>query len=138
MKYRAALISSSFKSDLYKYMAAAINRRSHLCLIINGMPDHVHIFVRMHPAESLSSLVQIIKGSSSKWINHYYPSPQPFRWQEGYGAFSYSKSQIPGVVQYIKNQEQHHRHQSFLAAYQNMLNKYDIIPDASNPLRRPC
>lgn len=134
VKYRAALISDKFKSDLYEYMAANIRRRSHVCIIINGMPDHVHLFIRMHPDESLASLVQYIKGSSSRWINHYYPSQRPFRWQEGYAAFSYSKSQIPRVFQYIKNQEKHHQKKTFQEEYQDMINKYDNPPDATNAL----
>ncbi|RBL89400.1 IS200/IS605 family transposase [Chitinophaga flava] len=129
VKYRATLIEDNFKHELYGYMAANINNRSHRCLIINGMPDHIHILLQMHPSESLSSLMQIIKGSSSRWINAKYCRQQNFKWQEGYSAFSYSQSQIPVVIRYIQNQEKHHQKQTFLEEHKTILNKFNIPYD---------
>ncbi|NML40735.1 IS200/IS605 family transposase [Chitinophaga sp. G-6-1-13] len=135
VKYRVALIDNSIKPDLYKYMAGVINNRSHTCLIINGMPDHVHILIRINPAESISSLIQAIKGSSSRWINGHHSSSKSFRWQEGYGVFSYSLSHIPAVTRYIENQEKHHQQLSFQDEYKTMLDKYKISLDAPDLFR---
>ncbi|QJB32592.1 IS200/IS605 family transposase [Chitinophaga oryzae] len=133
VKYRAALIAPGFRQDLYQYMAGIINNRSHSCLIINGISDHVHILVRMSPAESIASLTQTIKCNSSRWINDHQPLPRIFRWQEGYGAFSYSKSHVPKVVRYIENQEQHHRQRTFQEEYQNMINRYKNHTETPHP-----
>ncbi|MBC9915052.1 IS200/IS605 family transposase [Chitinophaga varians] len=135
VKYRAALIDNSFKQNLYKYMAGIINNRSHSCLIINGMPDHVHILVRMNPVESVASLTQSVKGSSARWINDHYVLPKPFRWQEGYGAFSYSLSHVPVVTRYIRNQEKHHQRQSFQDEYKTILDNYKMPLDASHSFK---
>ncbi|WP_238989262.1 transposase [Mucilaginibacter terrigena] len=95
-------------------------------LQINSMPDHIHIFIGMRPEQSVSSLVQNVKTESSKWIKEQKFCPSPFAWQEGYGAFSYSKSQVPNVVNYIKNQEAHHKKESFLDEYRKSLTAFDV------------
>ena len=81
------------------------------------MPDHLHLFFGFRPNQSLSDLMQIVKGDSSEWINKEKFNPSAFRWQEGYGAFSYSRSQIKPVANYIENQEEHHRKKTFLEEY---------------------
>jgi REP element-mobilizing transposase RayT len=93
------------------------------------MPDHVHIFIGMRPTQSISDLMQDIKGSSSKWINEKKFLKVKFEWQEGYGAFSYSKSQVDNVINYIKNQEQHHKKESFRDEYLNFLNRFEVDYD---------
>src|SRR5699024_10392425 len=113
VKYRAALIQQSWKDELYRYITGVVQNNNHKLLIINGMPDHIHIFVGMRPSQSISDLLQDIKGSSSKWINEKEFVAHQFTWQEGYGAFSYGKSQVKDVIAYIKNQEKHHRKKSF-------------------------
>ncbi|OYX22666.1 MAG: transposase, partial [Algoriphagus sp. 32-45-6] len=95
-------------------------------LAINGMPDHVHILIGMRPTQSLSDLMQDIKGDSSKWINQKRLTSGKFSWQEGYGAFSYSKSHVARVIQYIQNQEVHHRKINFTEEYKAFLKKFDI------------
>ena len=90
------------------------------------MPDHVHVFFGMRPTQSLSNLMQDIKGSSSKWINSQGFISSKFSWQAGYGAFSYSKSQIYRVIRYIQNQENHHRKQTFLEEYKMFLDKFEV------------
>jgi putative transposase len=89
-------------------------------------PDHIHIFFGMRPIQSLSELMQDIKGSSSKWINDKKFLQSHFEWQQGYGAFSYSNSHISNVISYIENQETHHQRQTFIDEYKYMLNKFEI------------
>lgn len=93
------------------------------------MPDHIHMFFGMRPNQSLSDLMQDIKGNSSKWINDQKFVKGHFEWQEGYGAFSYSKSQASNVIAYIQDQEIHHRNRSFLEEYKEVLSKFGIDYD---------
>jgi hypothetical protein len=90
------------------------------------MPDHVHLFFGMRPTQSISDLMRDVKGDSSKWINEKGLARGRFVWQDGYGAFSYSRSHVPAVIQYIRNQEQHHRKRTFIDEYHELLNKFDI------------
>ncbi|MCW3087015.1 MAG: transposase IS200-family protein, partial [Sediminibacterium sp.] len=129
VKKRAASIQPSWKDELYKYITGIVQNHGHKLLAINGMPDHIHILIGMRPTQTLSDLLQDIKGSSSKWINTKKFSAQKFSWQEGYGAFSYSKSHIPGVVTYIQNQEIHHGKISFLEEYVQFLEKFGVDYD---------
>jgi putative transposase len=85
------------------------------------MPDHVHILFGMRPIQSLSDLMQDVKAGSSKWINDQRFVKGPFEWQSGYGAFSYSKSEVPQLMSYIRNQEVHHRQKTFLEEYREFL-----------------
>ena len=85
-----------------------IQAQDHKLLAINGMPDHLHVFFGMRPIQSLSDLMQDIKQNSSKWINQKKFIKEKFEWQEGFGAFSYSKSQASRVIAYVQNQEVHH------------------------------
>lgn len=93
------------------------------------MPDHVHILIGLRPSQSISDLLQDIKGSSSKWINEKRFIKTRFEWQEGYGAFSYSKSQIKAVEEYIENQELHHQKKTFREEYLEMLQKFEVDYD---------
>ncbi len=103
VKYRDGLIQSSFKAELYQYISGILKPHNHKLLAINGMPDHIHIFIGMRPTQSISDLMQDIKGNSSKWINEKKFLKVKFEWQEGFGAFSYSKSHVNKVIDYIKN-----------------------------------
>ena len=93
------------------------------------MPDHIHVFLGLRPSQSLSDLMQDIKGSSSRWINEKRLVSGHFSWQEGYRAFSYSKSHVDQVIEYIKNQEIHHRKKSFMEEYLEFLEKFEIPYD---------
>jgi REP element-mobilizing transposase RayT len=101
------------------------------------MPDHVHMFIGMRPTQSVSELLQDIKGSSSKWINERKLVKGKFEWQEGYGAFSYSKSQVKDVVAYIVNQELHHQKKSFREEYIEFLQKFEIDFDEKYIFKEP-
>lgn len=93
------------------------------------MPDHVHILIGYQPSQSLPDLVRDIKANTSRFINDQKWLPGIFRWQEGYGAFSYSHSQIDNVIKYINNQEKHHMKSSFKDEYLNMLEKFEVQYD---------
>ena len=98
-------------------------------LAIGGTADHIHILFGMRPTESLSKLIQEVKRDSSAWINTNHLAKGKFSWQEGFGAFSYSKSQIPNVCKYIENQEEHHRKKTFTEEYVDFLEKFGIDYD---------
>lgn len=93
------------------------------------MPDHIHVLFGMRPSQSLADLMQEIKGDSSKWINENRLVPGRFSWQEGYGGFSYSKSQIAAVANYIENQEKHHKKKTFVEEYLKILKDFEIDYD---------
>jgi putative transposase len=124
VKYRNALIKREWKEELHKFMTGIFQENGHKILQINSMPDHIHILAGIRPNQSISSLIQNVKTESSKWMKSI--SKHPFSWQEGYGAFSYGKSQIPDVVRYIQNQEIHHQKESFLDEYRKFLTAFDI------------
>jgi REP element-mobilizing transposase RayT len=126
VKYRAALIQKSWKDELHRFMTGIFQGNDHKMLQINSMPDHTHIFIGMRPHQSISSLIQNVKTETSKWIRNKRFCQSQFAWQEGYGAFSYSKSQVPEVINYIQNQEIHHRKETFLDEYRNFLKKFEI------------
>ncbi|XZE21921.1 IS200/IS605 family transposase [Pirellulaceae bacterium SH449] len=123
---RACLIRDSWQEELYKYITGIVQNHGHKMICINGMPDHVHCFFGMRPSQSLSDLMQAIKGDSSQWINRKGWIRAHFKWQEGFGAFSYSRSQVPSVVKYIENQKEHHRKVSFINEYHNLLRKFEV------------
>jgi putative transposase len=126
---RECINLKSWKDELYKYMTGIIQNHNHKVLAINGMPDHVHILFGMRPTQVLSDLMQDIKGDSSKWINQKGYINGKFSWQEGYGAFSYSKSHVDSVIDYIKNQENHHKKKTFIEEYHDFLEKFDVEYD---------
>ena len=109
VKFRAGLIQPKWKDELYKYSTGIIQKNKHKLIAINGMPDHVHILIGINPRQSISDLMQDVKGCSSKWINEKGFLNQKFEWQDGYGAFSYGRSQVGAVINYINNQEIHHK-----------------------------
>ena len=126
---RISLIRPEWQIELYKYITGIIQNNGHKLIAINGMPDHVHIFIGLKPNQSLSDLMQDVKGDSSKWINSHDYVKGRFEWQTGYGAFSYSISQIDSVVKYIDNQYLHHKKISFKEEYLEFLEKFKIPYD---------
>lgn len=126
---RDCVIRKTWKNELYKYLTGIIQNHNHKVLAINGMPDHIHILIGMRSTQSLSDLIQDIKGDSSKWINQKGFVKGQFSWQEGYGAFSYSKSHVNNVIDYIKTQEIHHQKKSFIDEYHDFLKKFEIDYD---------
>ncbi len=123
---RQNLIASSNREELHKYITGIVQNRNQKLLTIFAMPNHVHILVGIKPSIAISDLVRDIKAGSSKFINDNGWNNYKFNWQEGFGAFSYSKSQVDSVIQYIMKQEEHHRKISFKEEYIEFLNKFDI------------
>ena len=129
VKFRRALIHSSWKNELHKYITGMIQNKTHKMLQINTMPDHLHMLIGFRPNENMSQLIQVVKSESTKWINDTNHSVQKFAWQDGFGGFSYSKSHVPDVIRYIQNQEQHHKKQTFLEEYVSFLKAFEIEYD---------
>ena len=136
VKYRQALIDSSWKERLHQYITGIFQNNQHKMLQINSMPDHMHILIGLRPNHAISSLIQNVKTESSKWIKDQNLS-RSFTWQEGYGAFSYSKSHLPDVIRYIQNQENHHRKQGFLEEYRSFLKAFEIDFDEQYIFKEP-
>jgi len=129
VKYRKSVITNQWKERLHKYITGIVQNHKHKMIVINSMPDHLHMLFGMRPDQSLSNLMQIVKGDSSEWINGEKLSSSLFRWQEGYGAFSYEKSSLSKVATYIENQELHHKKTTFLNEYKQFLKKFEIEYD---------
>jgi putative transposase len=126
---RENLISKSWKSELNKYIAGIIQAKEQKCIIVNGMPDHIHAFVGLRPSMAICDLVRDIKNNSSNFINDKKFVRGKFSWQEGYGAFSYSHSHIENVFNYIFTQEEHHKKKTFKQEYLELLSLFEIDYD---------
>jgi putative transposase len=129
VKFRESLIHSSFREELHKYITGIIENKGQKLIAIFCMPDHVHILVALKGDMSLSDLVRDIKANSSRFINEKGYVKGQFRWQEGFGAFSYSESDVSKVRNYILNQEQHHVIRSFRQEYIDLLEEFEIEYD---------
>ena len=126
---RGSLIKDTWREKLYKYIVTIIQKHEHKVLSVGGMADHVHILFGFRPTQSLSSLMQEVKRDSSEWINKRKLVLGRFEWQEGYGAFSYGKSQIADVVHYIETQPKHHAKRTFVEEYKEFLDKFGVTYD---------
>jgi REP element-mobilizing transposase RayT len=126
---RKSLINKSWQERLYRYIIAIIQKHGHKILSIGGMPDHIHILFGFRPTQALSVLIQEVKRDSAAWINKEKLVMGKFSWQEGYGAFSYSKSHVPQVANYIAKQEEHHKKKPFLTEYKKILKDFDVDYD---------
>ena len=126
VKNRENFLSDKIRPELFKYIHGIINNKKHYSLAVNGYKDHVHIFFEYNPSFSVSDLIRDIKTSSSNWLNSQGILAGKFNWQEGYGGFSYSKSQRDTVIKYIMTQEEHHKGKSFQEEYLKLLNDFGI------------
>jgi putative transposase len=126
VKYRNALIKKDWSGNLYAVIGNLIKEKGCKPIIINGVQDHIHCFIGLKPVVSVSELMQVVKGRSSKYINDYSLTPGHFEWQEGYGAFTYAHSQISTVCNYIENQEAHHETETFRIEYMKFLEKFEV------------
>lgn len=129
VKGRENLISKEWATDLHKYICGIIKGKNQKPIIVNGMPDHLHVFVGLRPAMPIADLVRDIKNNSSNFINDRKLIKGKFSWQEGYGAFSYSHSDIGNVYNYILNQEKHHQKMTFKDEYIAFLQRFEIEYD---------
>ncbi|MCC5941827.1 MAG: IS200/IS605 family transposase [Balneolaceae bacterium] len=137
VKYRMALIDPEWKESLHQYVTGIFQQNNHKMLQINSVPDHIHILVGFRPNQSISQVIQNVKTESSKWIIQNQLCKRKFAWQTGFGAFSYSKSHIPNVIRYIKNQDKHHKSNSFLDEYKLLLKKFEVDYDDRYIFRHP-
>jgi putative transposase len=126
VKGRENLISRSNKEELQKFITGIVQQRNNKLITIHCMPDHCHLLVGLKPDVALSDLVRDVKASSSKFINEQKWVKGKFQWQEGFGAFSYAQSQLQAVINYILNQEEHHKKKSFKEEYLEFLNKFQV------------
>jgi len=126
VKRRENIITKNFRDDLYKYMSGILKNDNIFPLAIGGWKDHVHVFFELPSNLKISDIMRDLKAVSSKWINDNQFVPERFQWQEGYGAFSYSRSQRNNVINYIINQEEHHRTKTFKEEYLDLLRKFEI------------
>lgn len=129
VKGRENHISKTWRDELHKYISGIITNKGQKSIIVNGVSDHVHVFVGLKPAMALSDLVRDIKNNSTNFINEKKFVKGKFSWQEGYGAFSYAHSQIEQVYNYILNQEQHHHKKTFKEEYLDLLEKFQVEYD---------
>lgn len=126
VKGRQNLISKNWKDEVYKYITGIVTNKGQKLIAINGVSDHIHILVGLKPDKSLSDLVRDIKANSSKFINDKKWINGKFEWQTGFGAFSYSHSQLTNVINYIRNQEEHHKVKTFKDEYIEFLKLFDV------------
>ena len=129
VKYRAAVIEKNWKEQLFAVIGNLIKETGCKTLIVNGVEDHVHCFYGLKPSVSISDVMKNAKAKSSKWLNESRLLQNRFEWQEGFGAFSYSRSHIENVFKYIQNQEEHHKKQTFREEYIQLLEHYGIDYD---------
>jgi putative transposase len=126
VKNRDALILPEWELDLHKYIHGIIEHRGHKSMAINGMSDHIHMFLGQKLSDPIPKLVEEIKKASSDFIKTQRLSKFSFNWQNGYGAFSYSKSQRDQVCMYIFNQKEHHKKRTFCEEYNKMIADFEI------------
>lgn len=126
VKGRNSLINHSWEEQLYKYITGIVQNKEQKMLAINGMPNHLHFLIGMKPTCCLSDLVREVKKSSNDFIKENKFCPLKFQWQSGFGAFSYSHSQLDNVIVYIMNQKEHHNKKTFKEEYLGLLTKFNI------------
>jgi putative transposase len=128
-KNREPSIDSEVRERIWAFLGGITRENSAKALCVGGTADHIHLLIIAPAALALSKIVQLLKGGSSKWIHDTFPQMQDFRWQDGYGAFTVSKSQITEVVRYIQGQQEHHRAKTFQEEYLDFLEKHAIEYD---------
>jgi len=129
VQHRENLLFEIIRQRIFEYISGIIRSLGHKSIIVNGVSDHIHILYGLNPPRSVSDTVHDIKRGSSLFINQNKLVKGRFSWQEGYGGFTYSRSQIAGVYQYIQNQEIHHREKSFMDEYIELLQQYEVEYD---------
>ena len=123
---REAVLKDDFRKRVFEYMSGIITNLKHKSIIINGTSNHVHILIGLNPLVSVSDTVHDVKRGSSLFINNKKLCPYRFSWQEGYGGFTYCRTQLTDVYNYIENQETHHKKQTFREEYIDILTKNEI------------
>jgi putative transposase len=125
-KNRQAFINEQIEAELYKYIGGIIRGIGGVCLEINGAADHVHILAVLPPKIAVSDALRDIKANSSKWVHETKRDLQQFSWQDGFSAFTVSRSQVEPVLQYIIDQKVHHKQRDFKTELLGLLDKHEI------------
>jgi len=128
-KNRVAHITSDIQERLYSYVGGIVRKEKGQLIAAGGIPDHVHFLMTLHPTIAVADLMRVVKANSSKWLHESFPSKAGFGWQDGYGAFTVSNSNIDQVKKYIADQEEHHRTMTFQEEFIVFLKKHNIPYD---------
>lgn len=129
VKYRESLLSEPIRKEVFSYMSGLLTNKKHKSIIVNGYSDHVHVFFGLNPVACISDIVADLKRSSSLFINEKKWFRGKFQWQDGYGGFSYSKSHVENVYNYLLNQAEHHKKRPFKEEYLDLLKKFEVEYD---------
>ena len=125
-KAREPMITHEIRDELYRYIGGIVRGENGILIQIGGIPDHVHLVLKLKPVHKLSEIMQKIKGNSSKWVNGQNRLEGRFGWQDGYGGFTVSESQVAVVVRYVKEQEKHHKKYSFKEEFIRILQYHQV------------
>jgi REP element-mobilizing transposase RayT len=128
-KRRGRLIKPDLKGGLFAYMGGIIREMHGVALIVNGTEDHIHILIRVPPVLGIAEVTRVLKANSSRWVHEKWVDHREFAWQTGYGAFSVSESNVPAVMKYIAEQEEHHQRRTFQEEYLEFLRKNHMVID---------
>ena len=128
-KNRQPLIGAQVRERIWAFLGGIAREDDMRALGIGGTADHIHLLIIAPASLALSKMVQLLKGGSSKWIHETFPQMHNFAWQDGYGAFTVSRSQIPEIIRYIQGQPEHHRAKTFQEEYLDFLEKNGIEYD---------
>jgi putative transposase len=128
-KNRIRCINPEREQRIWAYLGGVVRKHGMTALQVGGYEDHVHALIMALPNLALSQAVQFLKGESSKWMHEEFPELRSFVWQDGYGAFTVSKSNLPEVVRYIQKQREHHRKRTFQEEYLEFLQRHGVEYD---------
>jgi REP element-mobilizing transposase RayT len=124
--YRRCRIKEPIREEVQRYITGVVDGMNSKLLAVYCNPDHCHLLVGLHPSVSISDFARNVKAKTSKWINENQLTPSRFSWQDGYGAFTYTKESLPNLISYIRNQPEHHRVKSFREEYMDFLRDRQI------------
>lgn len=125
-KNREPWLNREVEERVWAYIGGVARKHKMTALQLGGVDDHIHALVRAPATYAPSQIVQWLKGDSSKWIHEEFPQLKKFAWQDGYGAFTVSKSHLPDIIRYIQNQRSHHRKRTFQEEYLELLRKHEV------------
>lgn len=128
-KNREPWITTTIEARVWAYIGGIARKHKMTALQVGGIEDHIHALIMAPPTYAPSQIVQYLKGDSSRWIHGEFAKFRGFEWQDGYGAFTVSKSQIPGLIEYIENQREHHRKKTFQEEYLELMLKHGVDYD---------
>lgn len=128
-KNRQSWIHADIEQRIWEYVGGIAKQNDMKAIQVGGIEDHLHVVLGTPPTMAVSKAVQLLKGGSSKWIHETFPQLADFEWQQGYGAFSVSRSQLPTVIQYVVSQREHHQKQTFQNEHLELLKRHEIEYD---------